>query len=157
MFRALALGVGLLGFLALYVLLQFYPAFPKSVAGWFAMFFVGAPFLFALEWAGELIFGSRALDRRSSGARVALGVLLVLVMIAVAFPAVIFVSKLINSLRSAGLASNNALERERGRQIRKGLRDVEVLDKVASISGKDAALRSRRTLEADLDMGRRWG
>jgi len=41
---------------------------------------------------------------------------------------------------------NNALERERGWQLRRGSRDVQVVDQVGSIRGRDAALRSTRAL-----------
>ena len=44
------------------------------------------------------------------------------------------------------MGSNNALDQARGQQHHKGQQDVAVQNKVASISGGEAARRSTRTL-----------
>ena len=60
--------------LVCYALFIYYPAFPKSILGWFALILVGLPLLFFFEWLGEVTLGSVFFNRLSSGMRITLGV-----------------------------------------------------------------------------------
>jgi hypothetical protein len=97
MFRVIAWIIGLGGFAAIYVLANFYPAFPKSTLGWLAVFFIAFPVLMGLEFLGDVIFGARYWARRSSAARISLGVLVTLGLKAVTAPVLVFIARLINS------------------------------------------------------------
>jgi hypothetical protein len=55
-------------------------------------------------------------------------------------------------LQNTLTTANNALERKRGDAASEGSNDLEHLDKVASLCGRDAALRSTRTLEPTRDI-----
>ncbi len=97
MFRVVAWIIGLSGFAAIYVLAHFYPAFPKSTLGWLAVFFIALPVLIGLEFLGDVIFGAKYWTRRSSAARISLGVLVALGLIAATAPILVFIARLINS------------------------------------------------------------
>lgn len=56
--------------------------------------------------------------------------------------------------RKAVPSPNNAFERTRGRQVRRGLKDVAVADRLASIRGSEAARRSTRMLDLPLTQPR---
>ena len=72
--RSIGVTVGILGLVATYVLLVFFPAFPRSIVGWLAIFFLGLPAIVAIEYVGDRFFSSRILAERSSTTRVGLAV-----------------------------------------------------------------------------------
>ena len=95
--RVTAFVFGLGGLVALYVLFHFYPAVPKSVAGWIAVLFVAFPFLAALEWVGGVMFGRELLADFSSPIRVLLGAVMLLALLAVILPIAVLIAGLINT------------------------------------------------------------
>jgi hypothetical protein len=83
-FRTLIIFFGLAAALVCHAVFVYYPALPRSVAGWLGMLFVGVPLLFLIEWLGEKTLGSAFFDRLSSVTRIALGVpVFVLLMVVV--------------------------------------------------------------------------
>jgi hypothetical protein len=72
--RSIGFTVGILGLVATYVLLVFFPAFPRSIVGWLAIFVLGLPAIVAIEYVGNRFFSSRILAERSSAIRVGLAV-----------------------------------------------------------------------------------
>jgi hypothetical protein len=95
--RVAALIIGGIGLSGLYVLVYFYPAFPKSIAGWLAVFFLAFPFLAALEWVGGVVFGPKSLANLPSPIRISAGVLMLLALLAATLPLYAVISGLINS------------------------------------------------------------
>jgi hypothetical protein len=95
-----ALQVSLLIFAALaavacWVLLSFFPAFPQSLIGWLAVFFVGAPALLAGEFLVELVFKPKLLASWPAWARLFYGLVAALVILAITAPVVVGVASLI--------------------------------------------------------------
>lgn len=66
--------LGLVGLLACVLLLAYFPAVPKSLLGWVALFLAGLPAWFALEWLGTAVFGSQFFTRLSRPIRIVLAV-----------------------------------------------------------------------------------
>ena len=95
--RSLALIVGIGGLAVVYALVNFYPAFPKSMLGWLAVFLVGMPFLIGLEFVGDLIFGAKHWTKCSAPTRVSLGVVIVVILLIATAPIIMFIAGLINS------------------------------------------------------------
>lgn len=87
MFKSYRTFITFFGFAAVLVccaLFVYYPAFPRSIAGWLGLFFVGVPLLFLFEWLGEKTLGSAFFNRLSSIARIVLGVpVFILLMVVV--------------------------------------------------------------------------
>ena len=69
--------LGILLALVCFALFVYYPAFPKSVAGWLGLLFIGVPL-------GNITLGVSFFNRLPSAGRVALGVpIVILVMVVV--------------------------------------------------------------------------
>jgi hypothetical protein len=82
--RPLLTAIGLCT-LVLCGLLYFYaPAVPHSVTGWMALVALGLPVWFLVEWLGERTLGSSFFSRRSSTARILLGVPVAIALMVVA-------------------------------------------------------------------------
>jgi hypothetical protein len=63
------------------VLLSLYfPTVPDTVLGWVALFVIGLPTWFFLEWLGTVVLGAKVIARLSSPARIAIGVPLVIAL-----------------------------------------------------------------------------
>lgn len=77
MLVALALVVCLLLWL-------YYPVVPRSVLGWVLLFVVGIPTWVFLEWLGERVFSARIFSRLGRGARIALAVPVMILLLIVA-------------------------------------------------------------------------
>ncbi|MBI3100200.1 MAG: hypothetical protein HYY98_01375 [Burkholderiales bacterium] len=76
--------LGILLALVCFALFVYYPAFPKSVAGWLGLLFIGVPLIFFFEWLGNITLGVSFFNRLPSAGRVALGVpIVILVMVVV--------------------------------------------------------------------------
>lgn len=72
--RTFLTSLGIVAALMCYSLFVYYPAFPRSIVGWLALLFVGAPLLFLFEWLGEKTLGSEFFNRLSGVTRIAIGV-----------------------------------------------------------------------------------
>lgn len=79
-----------------YALFIYYPAFPKSILGWFALIFIGLPLLFFFEWLGEVTLGSAFFNRLSSGMRITLGIPVFTVLMALVIWLASIIIRLIN-------------------------------------------------------------
>ena len=66
--------LGLVGLLACALAFAYFPAVPSSLLGWVALFLVGLPAWFALEWVGTRVLGSQFFARLSSPMRILLAV-----------------------------------------------------------------------------------
>ena len=66
--------LGLVGLVASALLFAYFPAVPRSFLGWVALFLVGLPTWFALEWVGTTVLGSQFFARLSRPMRILLAV-----------------------------------------------------------------------------------
>ena len=66
--------LGLVSLVACALLFAYSPAVPKSLLGWVALFLVGLPAWFALEWVGTTVLGSQFFARLSRPMRILLAV-----------------------------------------------------------------------------------
>ena len=66
--------LGLVGLLACALVFAYFPAVPRSLLGWVALFLVGLPAWFALEWVGTTVLGLPFFTRLSSPMRILLAV-----------------------------------------------------------------------------------
>lgn len=89
--RAAASWIGFAAFLLCGLLFAYYPAVPHSFLGWVALVGLGLPAWVFVEWLGTAVLGSRIFAARSSVFRIAVGVPIVLVLIAVVVVCVRFV------------------------------------------------------------------
>lgn len=90
--------LGLVGLLACALLVVYFPAVPKSFLGWAALFLVGLPAWFALEWVGTVVLGSRFFARLSRPMRILLAVPAVAAIMALAVIVVQSVQRLVASV-----------------------------------------------------------
>jgi hypothetical protein len=86
-----------IGALMCWALFMFFPAVPSSLAGWFALVFVGLPLLIAVELLGTWTLSRPFLKKWPTVARLLYGVVALLALIAVLTPALIFTQSLIAS------------------------------------------------------------
>lgn len=93
--RKLAVGALCIGLLACWVLYAVYPEFPSSAAGWIAVFLVGVPLAACLEQLGTWAMDRPFLKRWWAPARILYGLCAMLLLIAVAAPALWFMQRLI--------------------------------------------------------------
>ena len=66
--------LGLVGLVACALLFAYFPAVPRSLLGWVALFLVGLPAWCALEWVGTTVLGSQFFARLSRPMRILLAV-----------------------------------------------------------------------------------
>jgi hypothetical protein len=66
--------LGLVGLLVCALLVVYFPVVPKSLLGWVALFLLGLPSWFALEWVGTTVLGSQFFARLSRPMRILLAV-----------------------------------------------------------------------------------
>lgn len=66
--------LGLVGLAACALLFAYFPAVPRSLLGWMALFLVGLPAWFALEWVVTTVLGSQFFARLSRPMRILLAV-----------------------------------------------------------------------------------
>ena len=85
----------ILGALICWALLIFFPAVPRTTAGWLALVFVGIPLLIGAEVLGDWLFDRPFLKQWSPSARIAYGVVILLATIVVLLPALTFTAWLI--------------------------------------------------------------
>jgi hypothetical protein len=78
--RALGGALGLVVLAVCMLLYLYYPAVPHSVIGWVLLVVVGIPTWFFLEWLGEVTLGSQLFTKLSSGARIAIAVPVIIVL-----------------------------------------------------------------------------
>ncbi len=95
--RSIAVLVCAVGGLTVYALVNFLPAFPKSIAEWLALLFLGVPLLIGTELLGDRVFGSRILTRRSSVARVTIALITFILFLVIFIPLYTAISRLIDS------------------------------------------------------------
>jgi hypothetical protein len=87
--------VGIVGFIAVFLVLHFYPSIPRSFFGWVALFTLGLPTWIFLEWFGDYVFQSAFFKKRSGAVRILLGVPTAIVLIAVVYFIVGIVNKFV--------------------------------------------------------------
>ncbi|WMS89021.1 hypothetical protein [Pleionea litopenaei] len=87
---------GIVGFIAIYLVLHFYPEIPRSILGWVALFMLGIPAWLFLEWLGEVTLSSTFFQNRSRSVRIMLGVPIVILLGGVALLVISFVRHFIN-------------------------------------------------------------
>lgn len=66
--------LALVGLVACALLFAYFPAVPRSLLGWVALFLVGLPAWLALEWVGTAVLGSQFFARLSRPMRILLAV-----------------------------------------------------------------------------------
>ena len=76
----------------------YFPAVPRSLLGWVALFLVGLPSWFALEWVGTTVLGSQFFARLSRPMRILLAVPAVAAIMVLAVIVVRFVQRLVVSV-----------------------------------------------------------
>lgn len=81
--------------MACWVLLSFFPAFPRSIVGWLAICLVGVPTLLAGEYLVQVIFQPKFLGTWPSWARISYGLVAALAVLGLTAPVVIAVANLI--------------------------------------------------------------
>lgn len=90
--------LSLAGLLACALLLVYFPAVPKSLLGWVALFLVGLPSWFALEWVGTTVLGSQFFARLSRPTRILLAVPALTAIMVLAVVIAQFVQRLVGSV-----------------------------------------------------------
>lgn len=83
--RKVLATLAIVAFVAGYLMLGFATIMPKSGLGWLALFALGVPAWFALEWLGGVVLGWGFLARRSSAVRILLAVPLVIGLMGIWF------------------------------------------------------------------------
>lgn len=96
--RSSLLLLGLVGLVACALLFAYFPAVPRSLLGWVALFLVGLPSWFALEWVGTTVLGSQFFARLSRPMRILLAVPAVAAIMVLAVIVVRFVQRLVVSV-----------------------------------------------------------
>jgi len=96
--RSSLLLLGLVGLLAFALLFVYFPAVPKSLLGWVALFLVGLPSWFALEWLGTTVLGSQFFARLSRPMRILLAVPALAAIMVLAVVVAQFVQRLVGSV-----------------------------------------------------------
>jgi hypothetical protein len=93
------IGISVLVVLVLGVLafVQLFPVIPTSLGGWLAFFFVGIPFYVLAEASGEAFWSGARFEGWRPAARIAAGVVILLVVCAVLYWPWKFVIELIQS------------------------------------------------------------
>jgi hypothetical protein len=86
------------GLLACALLFVYFPAVPKSLLGWVALFLVGLPSWFALEWVGTAVLGSQFFARLSRPMRILLAVPALAAIMVLAVVIAQFVQRLVGSV-----------------------------------------------------------
>lgn len=94
--QAAFLLVAAAALLACWVLLAFFPAFPRSAIGWLGVFLVGAPLLLAAEHAVEVLFRPAFLATWPTAARLLYGVVAALLFLLASAPVMMGVSALLS-------------------------------------------------------------
>ncbi|MCL2919713.1 hypothetical protein [Shewanella litorisediminis] len=89
--------IGIIGFIAIFLVIHFYPTIPQSLLGWVALFFLGLPAWVILESTGEFVLSSQFFKRMPSGLRIIVGVPVVLGLMAFALVVIVFVQNTISS------------------------------------------------------------
>jgi len=89
--------VGIVAFMALYLVMHLYPEIPRTALGWLALFILGIPAWIFIEWLGEVILGSTFFKNSSRSLRIILGVPTVILLCGVAFFVVSFVNQYVKS------------------------------------------------------------
>ena len=90
--------LGLVGLLACALLFAYFPAVPKSLLGWVALFLLGLPAWFALEWVGTTVLGSQFFTRLSPPMRILLAVPAFAAIMVLAVVVVRFVQRVVGSV-----------------------------------------------------------
>lgn len=62
----------------------YYPIVPHSVLGWILLFVIGIPTWAFLEWLGDMVLGAKVFSRLGPKGRIALGVPVLILLIAIA-------------------------------------------------------------------------
>lgn len=96
--RSLLSLLGLVGLVACALLIAYFPAVPKSLLGWVALFLAGLPAWFALEWVGTTVLGSQFFARLSRPMRVTLAVPALAAIMVLTVVVGQFVQRLVGSL-----------------------------------------------------------
>jgi hypothetical protein len=90
--------LALVGLLACALLVVYFPAVPKSPLGWVALFLVGLPAWFALEWVETTVLGSKFFARLSRPMRILLAVPALAAIMVLAVVVGQFVQRLVASV-----------------------------------------------------------
>ena len=96
--RNTLLLLGLVGLLTCSLLFAYFPAVPKSLLGWVALFLVGLPAWFALEWVGTTVLGSQFFARLSRPMRILLAVPVLAAIMVLAVVVGQFAQRLVGSV-----------------------------------------------------------
>ncbi len=96
--RSSLLLLGLVGLLPCALLIAYFPAVPKSLLGWVALFLVGLPSWFALEWVGSTVLGAQFFARLSRPMRILLGVPTLAAIMVLAVVVAQYVQRLVGSV-----------------------------------------------------------
>lgn len=65
---------GVVGFIALFLVIHFYPEIPSSTLGWVALFLLGIPAWLFIEFVGKIVLSSDFFKNHSSSVRILLGI-----------------------------------------------------------------------------------
>jgi len=84
-----------IGFIAIFLVMDFYPEIPRTGFGWLALFLLGLPAWLFLDWLGALVLGSDFFKKRSSSFRIVVGVPTVILLSGIAFVVVVFVNNFV--------------------------------------------------------------
>lgn len=88
----------LVGLVACALVVVYFPAVPKSLLGWLALFLVGLPVWFALEWMGTTALGSQFFSRLSRPMRILFAVPALAAVMVLAVVVGQFVQRLVASV-----------------------------------------------------------
>lgn len=88
--------IGFLGFIAIFLVMHFYPQIPRTFFGWIALVLLGLPAWMFLEWLGEIVLRSKFYGNRGSLVRVMLGVPTVIILMGIAFITISFVNQFVS-------------------------------------------------------------
>lgn len=90
--------LSLVGVLACVLLFVYFSTVPKSLLGWVALFLVGLPSWFALEWVGTTVLGSQFFARLSRPMRILLAVPVFAAIMVLAVVVGQFVQRIVGSI-----------------------------------------------------------
>uniref|UniRef100_A0A5B8QV98 Uncharacterized protein n=1 Tax=Shewanella decolorationis TaxID=256839 RepID=A0A5B8QV98_9GAMM len=90
--------IGIIGFIAIFLVIHFYPTIPRSFLGWVALFFLGLPAWVILESTGEFVLSTQFFKCMPNSLRIFVGVPVVLGLMAFALFVIGLVQNTISSL-----------------------------------------------------------
>lgn len=83
-------------FITVFLTMHFYPSIPRTLLGWVALFMLGLPAWFFLEWLGKTVLSSSFFKNRSRPVRIMLGVPALILLGGIAMYVISFINHSIN-------------------------------------------------------------